>query len=352
VKPVFQGFYTPSAPLSQPRADPSAPEKRFAAISDRIEQAFDAASDSTGTPFDYLVQTARRESAFNPDAKAKTSTAAGLFQFTEATWLETLKKSGATYGLGNIADLIEKDSRGRYTVADPDLRSKILELRYDPEIASMMAGALTRSNAEHLQNKIGRAPTGGELYIAHFLGTGGATSLIRLASSNPDAAAADYFPRQAAANRSIFYSQGNARSVSEVYAELVRPHGDFDQPANFQPVMTAYTAVDTPADPAAAAVTETGAPMQSGWRAGAPGNAFAGLFRDGASTGAAVTAATWTGYSAAPALFDVAMAEDAQAEVGTIALSPAGASLATHRAFGPRGSGPLDLSQFLKPGDG
>ncbi|HLV85239.1 MAG TPA: transglycosylase SLT domain-containing protein [Devosia sp.] len=46
-----------------------------------------AAGDRNGVDFDYLLQTAMRESSLNPQAKAQTSSAVGLFQFLESTWL-------------------------------------------------------------------------------------------------------------------------------------------------------------------------------------------------------------------------------------------------------------------------
>ena len=58
---------------------------------DRITSAIQSASKTTGTEFNYLVQTAARESAFNPKAQATTSSARGLFQFIESTWLGTMR---------------------------------------------------------------------------------------------------------------------------------------------------------------------------------------------------------------------------------------------------------------------
>jgi len=74
-------------------------------VASRIELAFQSASNSTGTSFDYLVKTAARESSFNPSAKAKTSSATGLFQFIESTWLETMKEAGPRHGLEKYSDL-------------------------------------------------------------------------------------------------------------------------------------------------------------------------------------------------------------------------------------------------------
>lgn len=193
-------------------------------IASRIEQAFQSASTTTGTSFEYLVKTAKRESNFVETARARTSSATGLFQFIESTWLETLKESGARHGLGQYADQIERTANGKYRVADPAMREKILNLRNDANIASMMAGELTQKNASYLTEKLGRPPSEGELYIAHFLGAGGAHKLISLAQSQPDLAADQVFSRQAKANKPIFYDRGGARSVSQVYANLVSKH--------------------------------------------------------------------------------------------------------------------------------
>lgn len=201
-------------------------------IASRIELAFQSASSTTGTDFAYLVKTAERESNFNVSAKAKTSSATGLFQFIEQTWLETLKQSGDRHGLGDYAKDISRRSDGRYYVADAARRREILDLRKDPEAASLMAGELTAKNGAYLESRLGREPSNGELYIAHFLGAGGATKLISHAESNPEARADTLFPRQARANRSIFYtSSGKARSVQSVYDRLVRQH---DAPASRQ----------------------------------------------------------------------------------------------------------------------
>src|SRR5690606_5149396 len=145
-----------------------------------------------------------------PAAVASTSSAAGLFQFIEQTWLQTVKTSGPALGYGQYAERIERTASGRYEVADPAERQAILALRKDPVAAAAMAGAFTQNNAALLTERLGRPPTGGELYIAHFLGPSGAVQLISAAEKNPRANAADMFPQAARANRSIFYRGGHA----------------------------------------------------------------------------------------------------------------------------------------------
>src|ERR1700722_1553448 len=176
------------------------------------------AAQATGTSFQYLLATAQVESGLNPQAGASTSSARGLFQFIEQTWLATMKQSGASLGYGQYADAITKTASGKYEVTDPTMRSAILKLRNDPTANAAMAGAFTKENATLLSQKLGRSPSEGELYIAHFLGVGGAAKLISAAGNNPTASAASYFPHAAHANSSIFYDHttGAARSLAQV----------------------------------------------------------------------------------------------------------------------------------------
>jgi hypothetical protein len=187
----------------------------------RVAGAIKQAADSVGTSFEYLLSTAKMESDFNPTAGASTSSAHGLYQFIDQTWLGTVKEAGAQQGYGQYADAITKTSSGEYTVSDPNARQAIMKLRDDPKAASAMAASLTQSNSFQLTGKIGRRPTDSELYMAHFMGVGGAAKLITSAGDTPQASAAQLFPSAAAANKSIFYdSEGRARSVSQVYGVL------------------------------------------------------------------------------------------------------------------------------------
>jgi hypothetical protein len=200
----------------------------------RIAGAIKQAAGTTGTSFEYLLATAKMESDFNPKAGASTSSAHGLFQFIDQTWLGTVKEAGSQLGYGKYADAITKSSSGSYSVGDPAARSAIMKLRDDPAASSSMAAVLTQSNSFKLTGKIGRRPTDGELYMAHFMGVGGAAKLITNAEDNPQASAARLFPNAAAANRPIFFDRatGHARTVSEVYSVLsARYAGAANSPA-------------------------------------------------------------------------------------------------------------------------
>jgi hypothetical protein len=186
----------------------------------RVSGAIQKAAQATGTSFDYLLKTALRESNFEANAKATTSSATGLFQFIDQTWLATLKQAGPSLGYGDYAAAIAQSS-GHYSVPDPAMRHAIMNLRLDPTANAAMAGALTQANAAQLSAGLGRKPTDGELYMAHVLGASGALKLIGASATTPQAIAANLLPEAAQANRSIFYSgQGTARSASQVYAFL------------------------------------------------------------------------------------------------------------------------------------
>ena len=190
-----------------------------------VESAIQRASSATGVDFTFLMGTAKRESGYNPAAKARTSSASGLFQFVDQTWLSTLKKHGAKYGYARYADLIQQGPDGRYRVAGDEARKTVLGLKLDPHAASLMAGELTSDHASYLRGRVGRSPTAGELYAAHFLGPQGSARLIEAVNASPGASAAAMFPDAAAANRSIFYREGRAATVNEVYANLTKTAG-------------------------------------------------------------------------------------------------------------------------------
>src|SRR3984893_6449515 len=228
----------------------------------QIAGAIKQAASTTGTSFEYLLATAKMESNFNPTASASTSSARGLFQFIDQTWLGTVKEAGAQLGYGKYADAIAKSPSGYYSVGDPAARSAIMKLRDDPAAASSMAAVLTQSNSFKLTGMIGRRPTDGELYMAHFMGVGGAAKLISNAEDNPNASGARLFPNAAAANRSIFYdSSGHARSVSEVYSVLTARYAGA---ANSQATRTAMASVgDIPSGAAVASAASATAPIDN-----------------------------------------------------------------------------------------
>jgi hypothetical protein len=195
------------------------------AIRGVVEAAIQRASNATGVDFDFLMHAARRESGFNPNAKASTSSAAGLFQFVDQTWLATLKRHGAKYGYARYADLIEQGADGKYRVSGQEARATVMNLRLDPHASALMAGELAADHAAYLRGRVGREPTAGELYLAHVLGPSGSAKMIDAARQSPAASAASLFPEAAQSNHGLFFRDGRAATIAEVYQDLTRGPG-------------------------------------------------------------------------------------------------------------------------------
>lgn len=189
-----------------------------------IYRAVADASQRVGVSFAYLMTKAQTESSFNPNAQAGTSSASGLYQFISSTWLDMVKKHGAEYGLGDMAAAITRRADGSLTVRDPALRREILDLRKDPQFSAYMAAEYASENREYLASKLNRDITDTDLYLAHFMGAGGATRFLQAMERNPDQRAAAVMPAAASANTNVFYSSssGRALTLAQVYDRFDR----------------------------------------------------------------------------------------------------------------------------------
>lgn len=183
-----------------------------------VTTAIAAASQKTGIDFNYLLGQAQVESGMRTNARASTSSATGLYQFIEQSWLGVVKEHGDKHGLGWASDSIRQTSSGRFVVSDPAARQAILSLRNDPQAASLMAAEHASDNKDALEASLGRDATGTDLYMAHFLGIGGARKFLKAMDGNPARPGAALFPAAARANRNIFYTpNGTPRSLGQIY---------------------------------------------------------------------------------------------------------------------------------------
>jgi hypothetical protein len=192
-------------------------EMRWAlAVSPEIVAAIENAAIATGADFEFLLKTAALESSFNSELVATTSSATGLYQFVERTWLLMMHAHGAEAGLDTLANAVGFGPKGECEVEDALLKEEILALRNDVELAALMAAVLARKNADAMAKALGRAPSSGELYIGHVMGANGGAQLIKLAESKPKGRADKEFGRAARANRTLFFNGKKPRGFRDV----------------------------------------------------------------------------------------------------------------------------------------
>jgi hypothetical protein len=187
-----------------------------------VETILRAAGDTGVDPI-YLMALADKESSFRTSVKASTSSAQGLFQFIERTWLDTVRTFGAKHGMdAQVAAITIVDDKP--TVADEAMRNAILDLRNDPYLAAVMAAEMLKRDAAQIGFKIGRSLTPTEMYLAHFLGLDDATRFINMRNTKKAASATKAFPAAAKANVAIFFEKKKkgkrGLSVPEVYARI------------------------------------------------------------------------------------------------------------------------------------
>jgi hypothetical protein len=181
------------------------------------------AARTTGVDPSYMITLADVESSLSPDAKAPTSSAEGLFQFIDSTWLETVFNHAGDYGFGAVANAI-KLVDGEPVVVNEKDRAWIMSLRRDPYFSALMAGELIKDIEHALQTQGERELQEAELYLAHFLGANSAVRFLQALDEKPDMAASKLFPQAAKANSGLFTAlKGKRRrpvSVAELYDRI------------------------------------------------------------------------------------------------------------------------------------
>jgi hypothetical protein len=189
-------------------------------VPENIGRAIQTAARETGVDATYLTTVAAKESSFDPLARSRGSTAAGLYQFTADTWLRVIKAFGRSHGLADYADQIAIDREGAVSMRNTAARTGLLQRRYDPQLAAVMAAELAKDNKTRLERSLGRAVTTSELYIAHFLGVPQAAVLITAAGSSPRTTGAELLPAAAGSNPEVFGSAGKAIPAHLIVARI------------------------------------------------------------------------------------------------------------------------------------
>ena len=208
-----------------------------------------AAQDTDTDPV-VLMAIADKESSFQPDVGARTSSAVGLFQFVEGTWLRVLREFGANHGLEREAKLIVPGA-DKLQISDARERQHILDLRRDPYIASVMAAEMLKKDGSRIAQNIGRELSTGEIYLAHFLGPDDAERFMNKVVGQPKYVAARLLPKPARANSAIFYARHGRRSkavtvaaVHEKFETMMDLRFDRYKSVSQMAGVTAYTDLD------------------------------------------------------------------------------------------------------------
>lgn len=162
-----------------------------------IERVVKAAAE-TGSDPALLLSIADKESSFILKAKASTSSASGLFQFIDSTWMTAMKAFGWRH--------LQQEAKAPQTEpAKPAVasRSEILKLRNDPYLSAVLAAEILKHEGAKISEEIGRQLTAGETYLIHFLGPDDARRFMAKMDQDPQISAAKLLPRPARANRSL-----------------------------------------------------------------------------------------------------------------------------------------------------
>ncbi len=187
-----------------------------------VERAAREAASGTKTDFKSLLASSLSESRHDPTAQNKRSSATGAFQFTERTWLDLVRRYGASLGQGDAAAKITV-TNGKPSVTDPADRSAILALRSDSKFAGALAARYSDENRTALGKNLGRKVSENEVRIAYLLGATGAGRLLRAAQTQPGIAVDKIVPAAVRSNPTLFRQpNGTAKTASEAVASLTR----------------------------------------------------------------------------------------------------------------------------------
>ncbi len=209
-------------PLLKRHAEQARWDEKTYDVDSGVLAAIRLGSRHTDVDFSFLMELAAAESSFDPASRSRTSSAAGLYQFKENTWLEAVRNHGDKYGMGSYASQVEEvvNSKGKAlpVISDPAVHRHVLDLRHNPRIAALLAAEYVKRNMQRLLYSLDREPGRTELYLTHFLGASGAISFLKALSEDPDKIARDIFPGPASRNRGVFRNRDSKpRTLAEIY---------------------------------------------------------------------------------------------------------------------------------------
>ncbi len=185
-----------------------------------VLHALSVAQQTSAIDPHLLVGIAATESGFNTHARNRHSSAQGLLQFTNATWLTVVRDFGARHGLAQYAAAIDTDRDGRLTVRKSRLRRAILALRDDPVLETVMTAERLERERRGLEARLGHRAEAADLYFLHLLGPSGASHFLKVMAAHPDASSLATVGSVGAPNAGLFIRNGRPLSVAAAYASL------------------------------------------------------------------------------------------------------------------------------------
>jgi len=201
-------------------------ERKFR-IDSGILAAIRLGSRRTGMDFSFLMELAAAESSFDPASIAPKTSAAGLYQFKDETWLEAVRNYGKKYGMEVYAEQVEEYTnhagKKRLRIPDPVIQAYVLALRHNPRVSALLAAEYVKHNGKRLTNTLDLEPGHTELYLTHLFGTTGAISFLKTLYEHPDRIADEVFPVAARTNQAIFHPKSRKpRTIAEIYQMFQR----------------------------------------------------------------------------------------------------------------------------------
>lgn len=185
-----------------------------------VEEALQRAAQATGFNAGVLRRIAERESRLDSTASNPLSSARGLMQFTQGTWLEVVRDFGPRHGLNRQAEALVTDRDGNIGARNWRELQGILRLREDPHLSAILAAERLKKVRPTLEEAQGRTASPADLYLAHLLGPTGARQFLAAVRDTPSRSSLAVVGNAAKPNPGIFERRGQVLSVRKVYEEV------------------------------------------------------------------------------------------------------------------------------------
>lgn len=199
---------------------------RHTGYAPEITRALYHAHLKTGVDFKLLVLKAIMESDYGRFNVAPNSSARGVFQYIESTWLVLMHRYGAKAGHAQYAEAISynhKTKMAELKGTSRHLRGEILALRHDPKVSAIIKAYQVLEETDVIRGyKKGKKVTVTDHYIAHMLGLYVMKDFYQMVerrsiiapaklSTNPHMREAAY------TNKAFFFKRGKALTAAQSY---------------------------------------------------------------------------------------------------------------------------------------